>query len=58
MKPFLETDRYLALQKEFDRLFGIREFDLALGIWRTIERERKEYIEHCHKFSIYHSRCL
>ena len=46
MKPFLETDRYLALQKEFDRLFGIREFDLALGIWRTIERERKEYIDH------------
>ena len=46
MKSFLETDRYLALQKEFDRLFGIREFDLALGIWRTIERERKEYIEH------------
>ena len=54
MKPFLETDRGRALQKEFDRLFGIREFDLALGIWRTIERERKEYIEHCHKFSIYH----
>ena len=58
MHPFLETDRYLALQKEFDRLFGIREFDLALGIWRTIEREGKEYIEHQDKFSIYHSRCL
>ena len=58
MKPFLETDRGRALQKEFDRLFGIREFDLALGIWRTIERERKEYIEHYDKFGIYCNRMI
>jgi hypothetical protein len=45
MKPFSQTDRYRALKKEYDRMFDIGKFDVALGIMRTIERERREYIE-------------
>lgn len=45
MKPFTQTDRGRILKNMYDTWVQLGKFDLARDTMKTIEREKKAYIE-------------